>query len=128
MREGPAVIRGTVAYMSPEQLRGAHGDVRSDIWSVGAVLFEQATGQRFIDARTSSPPVDRRRAGILRESLAAVIARATDPDPCCRFQSASELRLAIRRTAGSDVEVGRSRTFPSPTHDIVRVVDGLGVP
>jgi serine/threonine protein kinase len=119
MREEPAVIHGTVAYMSPEQLRGSCGDVRSDIWSAGAVLFELATGQRFIDTPTSSSPVDRIRAGILRESLAAVIAQATDPDPCCRFQSAFELRVAIRRTQKSQGGMGRSRTFPSSTHALV---------
>jgi serine/threonine protein kinase len=128
MREGPAVICGTVAYMSPEQLRGAHGDVRSDIWSVGAVLFELATGQRFTDPQTSSSPLNCRRTGIQQESLTAVIARATDPDPCSRFQSAFDLRLAIRRTAASRGGVGRSRTFPSATHDLLRVVDALGAP
>jgi serine/threonine protein kinase len=127
MREEPAVIHGTVAYMSPEQLRGARGDVRSDIWSAGAVLFELATRQRFIDTRPSSSPVDRIRARILREPLAAVIARATDPDPCRRFQSAFELCLAIHRTEASQ-GVRRSRTFPSLTHALARVVDGLGAP
>ena len=97
MRDEPAVINGTLPYMSPEQLRGARADVRSDIWSVGAVLFELATGERLNDERARSSRVDRIRGAVLRESLAAVIARATDPDPCCRFQSASELRLAIRR-------------------------------
>jgi serine/threonine protein kinase len=126
MHEEPAVINGTLPYMSPEQLRGARADVRSDIWSVGAVLFELATGQRLNDARASATRLDRIRAGVLRESLAAVIARATDPDPCCRFQSASELRLAIRR--GAQRGVGRSRPFPSSSHASVRVVDCFGVP
>ena len=124
MREEPVVIHGTLPYMSPEQLRGARGDVRSDIWSVGAVLFEMATGQRLFDTRASSSPVDRISAGIRRESLAAVVARATDPDPCCRFQSAFELRRAIRGTEGSQRGVGRSGSFLS-THALARVVDGV---
>ena len=111
--EEPSVIHGTLPYMSPEQLRGAHGDVRSDIWSVGAVLFELATGQRLFDTRTSSSPVERLSAGILRESLAAVIARATDPDPCCRFQSALDLRLALRRTQGSRGRSMASLSMPA---------------
>ena len=125
MRDEPVVINGTLPYMSPEQLRGARGDVRSDIWGVGAVLFELATGERLNDARTSSSPVDRIRAGIRRESLAAIIARATDPDPCCRFQSAFELRLAIRR--GSQRGAGHSRTLPSLTQAVGRVVNRLRV-
>jgi serine/threonine protein kinase len=122
IRNKPQVIRGTLPYMSPEQLRGTPGDVRSDIWSVGAVLFELATGQRFTETRTTSSPVDRIRACILRESLAAVIVRATDPDPGRRFQSAFELRLAMRR--GSQGGVGHSRAFASSTHVSGRVVDG----
>ena len=105
------LVAGTVPYMSPEQLHGAWGDVRSDIWSAGAVMFELATGGRAVDALTPGAQERFVRDGEfpdpwviasrLRPPLASVIAEAMHPQPTGRIQSAKELFTALARISGS---------------------------
>lgn len=113
----PGVPLGTLAYMSPEQARGQALDGRSDIFSLGTVLYEMATGQRAFPGNTLAVVFD----GILNRDptpasevlpslpaeLVAIIAHALEKDPGRRYQSASELlsdlRAARRRLErGSD--------------------------
>jgi len=100
---------GTLPYMSPEQLRDENVDARSDIYAVGAVLFEMATrqrpfpqesGPRLIDAILHEEPpspseINRRIA----PGLDAIILKALDKDPNRRYQSARELRVDLERLA-----------------------------
>ncbi|MGH9881037.1 MAG: serine/threonine-protein kinase, partial [Pyrinomonadaceae bacterium] len=67
----PGIVMGTVAYMSPEQARGRDVDGRSDIWSLGVVLYEMLTGNMPFKGETSSDVV----AAILK----------TDPEPLPHF-------------------------------------------
>jgi serine/threonine protein kinase len=108
---GSRMIAGTIPYMSPEQLQGCEPDVRSDIWSAGAVLFELATGQRAVDTMTPASQLRFIREGLFpspREirpnisgPLADVIVRAMAPDPLQRFQSARELLRALGSCAAT---------------------------
>ncbi len=97
--ESPA---GTPYYMSPEQVRGDQLDGRADVFSLGAVLFEMATGSQPFQGKT----VVEIYASILREQtapltladtgLSGIIARCLEKDRTARFASASELAQALR--------------------------------
>jgi len=99
---------GTPAYMSPEVLRGDPPDGRSDLYSLGCVLFETLTGElpfggnaeSQVWSRLSSPA---RRVRALRpelpEWLDGLVARLLRADPAERFQTASELEAALRGAA-----------------------------
>jgi TolB-like protein len=96
-----ALPQGTLAYMSPEQLRGGHVDRRTDIWSLGAVLFEMLVGERpfrgdeSLPLRASILDADPARPSTERQDVPAaldrVVARALAKSPGARYDSATEL-------------------------------------
>jgi serine/threonine protein kinase/Tol biopolymer transport system component len=96
----PGVVVGTAAYMSPEQVRGAAIDPRSDIFSLGAVLYEMLTGKR---AFTGGSAVEVMSAILKDEPAEVAIAPALDciarrcleKDPARRFQTAQDLAFAL---------------------------------
>ena len=98
---------GTVAYMSPEQARGEKVDHRTDLFSLGAVLYEMATGQQafagsaiavIFDAILNRMPTAAARVNpALPDALDRVIGKALEKDPGLRCQSAAELRADLRR-------------------------------
>ncbi len=101
------MILGTAPYMSPEQAQGDTVDPRSDIFSLGIVLYEMATGQRpfqgdnaiaVISAilRDAPPRVTEVRAELPRH-LGRIITRCLEKTPAERYQAARELHLELRR-------------------------------
>jgi serine/threonine protein kinase/Tol biopolymer transport system component len=100
-------VTGTVPYMSPEQLRGQDVDGRSDIYSLGVVLYEMSTGRRpypgtvqseLIDAilnRPASPPGNINPQ--LPPKLEEIILKCLEKDPEDRYQTAKEIAVDIRR-------------------------------
>jgi serine/threonine protein kinase/tetratricopeptide (TPR) repeat protein len=102
----PGLLMGTVAYMSPEQVRGRPVDTRSDIFGFGCVLYEMVMGQRPFQGPTTADTM----TAILHESVPALsqsgrdrpaeldrlILRCLAKDPAQRFQSARALADALR--------------------------------
>ena len=113
-REG--VLRGTLAYMSPEQARGRKVDSRTDIFSLGAVLYEMLTGRRAFAGNTglevlaavlAEEPKNLRdfRAGVPRQ-LERILQKALAKKPEDRYQHVEDLR--------ADLEKVRQRLAPRP--------------
>jgi len=109
----PGRLVGTVAYMSPEQVRGKVADHRSDIFSLGAVLHELATGQRAFQrenaAETMSAilrddpldPAEASRSGRLGPGLERIVRHCLEKNPDERFQSARDLAFDLEALSGS---------------------------
>jgi serine/threonine protein kinase/WD40 repeat protein len=99
-------IVGTFQYMAPEQLEGRDVDARTDIFALGAVLYEMATGRRAFPARskasliatilTSQPPPIRESQPTSPPALDLIIRTCLNKEPDERFQSAHDVRLALQ--------------------------------
>jgi TolB-like protein/tRNA A-37 threonylcarbamoyl transferase component Bud32/Tfp pilus assembly protein PilF len=112
------VTLGTVGYMSPEQVRGTPADARSDIFSLGCVLYEMVAARRAFSRETAAQtmaaileaqPRDLSSTG--REIPAAfenVIAHCLEKNPPERFHSAHDLALALHATLSSPADAPRS--------------------
>ncbi|HEY3350363.1 MAG TPA: protein kinase [Thermoanaerobaculia bacterium] len=111
-------VMGTIPYMSPEQVSGRPLDARTDLFSLGVVLYEMACGRRPFEGDSSAelasailrdtpPPVGRVRTD-LPEDLAEAIRRCLEKDPRNRFPSARDLLAAFdmpRRSAPAPVSI-----------------------
>src|SRR5215469_15340930 len=107
----PGSVMGTLAYLSPEQARGEEIDVRTDIYSLGVVLYQMATGRPPFQGKTSGELI----AAILHETpvkpsalnprvrsrLERVILKAVEKDRKARYQSAGELLADLKAIAST---------------------------
>ena len=107
----PGVVMGTVGYMSPEQVGGRVADHRSDIFSLGCVLYEMAAGQRAFRRDTAAetmtailredPPELPRDSGVRPAAFEGTVRHCLEKRPEERFQSARDLAFALRSLLGS---------------------------
>ena len=125
----PGVTVGTIAYMSPEQVRGEELDARSDLFSFGAVLYEMATGRRAFDGGTSAvifhailggePPAASDENVRVPKGLEEIIRRALEKSREFRYQSASGMLADLKRVR-RDIETTHSTPaavgVPSAVH------------
>jgi serine/threonine protein kinase len=115
---GTGLAVGTIAYMSPEQIRSGQADARSDIYSVGLTCYETVTGRRPIQGDTEHalmsaqlnviPPNPAMVNPLVPPAIAAAIMRALAKDPAERFQTALEFQAALQ-------DRGQATVTPSAT-------------
>ena len=120
----PGTMMGTVAYMSPEQVRAKELDARSDLFSFGAVLYEMTTGDLPFHGESSAmiceAIVNRSPVAVVRlnrdvpPKLEDIINKALEKDRELRYQGAAEMRADLQRLK-RDTEMGRAIAATSGT-------------
>ena len=117
----PGAMVGTVAYMSPEQVKARELDARTDLFSFGSVLYEMATGRMPFEGESSGdicgaitreqPPAPSQLNPEIPAGLEAVIAKALEKDRNLRYQHASDMRADLQRLKRD--ESGRPKAISS---------------
>ena len=117
----PGVVLGTIGYMSPEQVRGHAADHRSDIFALGALLYEMLSGRRAFGGDTAMDAM----SAILKEDppdlpstgnrpipppLARIVDRCLEKNPSARFQSTRDLAFALEGSSQSGSPVAMADT------------------
>jgi eukaryotic-like serine/threonine-protein kinase len=104
---GAGAVMGTAAYMSPEQVRGEEVDHRTDFFSLGAVLYEMATGRRAFAGKTralvfdailhDAPVAAAQLNPLVPEGLAQIIDKALEKNRALRYQDAADIKADLER-------------------------------
>jgi Tol biopolymer transport system component len=141
----PGLVMGTVGYMSPEQVRGEETDYRTDVFALGAILYETLSGQRAFHKPTSAetmsailnedPPAISQFVPATAPALQRVVHRCMEKNREQRFQSASDLAFALEALsdsgtlAASAVETGHRgwRSLPWFAAVVAVIAAALGL-
>ncbi len=119
----PGLVLGTLGYMSPEQVRGQVVDRRTDLFSLGAILYEMISGKRAFQRDTAADTM----SAILKEepaelsesgrnfppSLGRIVHRCLEKDPAERFQSARDLAFNLELVSRDESGSGAAVDLPS---------------
>jgi eukaryotic-like serine/threonine-protein kinase len=127
----PGTTLGTASYMSPEQARGEAADARADLFAVGVVLYEMATGKKPFEGESWVATVEavmnraqrpaRELNRDLEPEIGRVIERALEKDPAARYQTAADLRAELVRIKRR-LEVQRAPPSLPGRHSVPRYV------
>jgi serine/threonine protein kinase/sugar lactone lactonase YvrE len=120
----PGMVLGTVGYMSPEQVKGEPADARSDIFSLGTILYEMFSGQRAFRRDTSAetmtailkedPPEITTTGKPIAPALERIVRRCLEKKPLQRFQSARDLAFNLEGLSGATSTTGSSMAATAP--------------
>jgi beta-lactam-binding protein with PASTA domain/tRNA A-37 threonylcarbamoyl transferase component Bud32 len=132
-------VMGTATYFSPEQAEGVGVDARSDIYSLGVVLFEMVTGRPPFLGDTpvavaskhvrERPPAPRELNPAIPPTFEAVIMKAMAKDPAFRYQTAEDLRADLLRfTEGRSVLAANDPTVVQHTVAATQAIGAVGAP
>lgn len=125
----PGKVMGTVGYMSPEQVRGSMVDSRTDIFSLGAVLYEMVSGEQAFHRDTAAetmtailkedPPELNEAVQPVSPGIQRIISRCLEKKPEQRFQSAKDLAFALEAMTGSGTKsaVGHAAVEPAKSRN-----------
>jgi serine/threonine protein kinase/Flp pilus assembly protein TadD len=118
----PGMVLGTARYMSPEQARGAPVDGRSDLFSLGTVLYEMVSGRPPFEGETTSdliseilktdPPALHQLAPAIPLKLSRIAAKAISKDPAARYATAGQFAEDLR-TLGKPITFSHVQTISS---------------
>jgi Tol biopolymer transport system component len=131
----PGTLLGTVAYMSPEQVRGLPADEQSDLFALGAILYEMLSGTHPFQGATAADtmsailkeppqpfPMDRK----VPPALERIVTRCLEKLPAARFQSASDLAFALEGlSVGADSERRGSTAHAARSESVAWIAAGV---
>jgi serine/threonine protein kinase/Tol biopolymer transport system component len=130
IRTNPGIVMGTAQYMSPEQARGLAVDARTDVWSLGCVLYEMVAGRRPFEGATHSDTIvlilEREPVSLVRQvpkippELERIVQKALTKDAEERYQTIKDMAIDLRRLKNRlEAEAELERSAPPEGRDRV---------